>query len=82
MRTWRVEPGETSEAIRASFDDEVARSREVVSACTVARRHAPADPRANDRSLRWIMLHMIEEYARHLGHADIMREAIDGHTGD
>jgi uncharacterized damage-inducible protein DinB len=33
-------------------------------------------------SLRWIMIHMIEEYARHLGHADIMREAIDGQTGD
>jgi Protein of unknown function (DUF664) len=32
--------------------------------------------------LRWIMIHMIEEYARHLGHADIMRESIDGRTGD
>ena len=41
-----------------------------------------ADPRAKGRSLRWIMIHMIEEYARHLGHADIMREAIDGRTGD
>jgi uncharacterized damage-inducible protein DinB len=32
-------------------------------------------------SLRWIMLHMIEETARHNGHADLMREAIDGATG-
>jgi hypothetical protein len=33
-------------------------------------------------SLRWIMVHMIEEYARHCGHADLLREAIDGTTGD
>jgi hypothetical protein len=32
-------------------------------------------------SLRWIILHMIEEYARHNGHADLIRESIDGQTG-
>lgn len=32
-------------------------------------------------SLRWIMIHMIEEYARHNGHADLLRERIDGRTG-
>ena len=39
------------------------------------RRAAPMD-------LRWIYLHMIEEYARHNGHADLIRERIDGATGD
>ncbi|MGW1197445.1 DinB family protein [Streptomyces sp. NPDC002536] len=34
-----------------------------------------------DVSLRWIMVHMIEEYARHNGHADLIRERIDGTTG-
>ena len=34
------------------------------------------------RSVRWILVHMIEEYARHCGHADLLREAIDGTTGD
>lgn len=34
------------------------------------------------RDLRWIYLHMIEEYARHNGHADLLREAIDGVTGE
>jgi uncharacterized damage-inducible protein DinB len=34
------------------------------------------------RDLRWIFLHMIEEYARHNGHADLLRERIDGATGD
>jgi uncharacterized damage-inducible protein DinB len=33
-------------------------------------------------SLRWILVHMIEEYARHNGHADFLREAIDGATGE
>jgi hypothetical protein len=33
-------------------------------------------------SLRWTLQHMIEEYARHNGHADLLREAIDGATGD
>jgi len=35
-----------------------------------------------DITLRWIYLHMIEEYARHNGHADLLRERIDGATGD
>jgi uncharacterized damage-inducible protein DinB len=38
--------------------------------------------RGEDVSLRWIMLHMIEEYARHNGHADLIRELVDGTVGD
>ena len=34
------------------------------------------------RSIRWIYVHMIEEYARHNGHADLIRETIDGATGE
>jgi hypothetical protein len=33
-------------------------------------------------SLRWVLVHMIEEYARHLGHADLLRERIDGRVGE
>lgn len=33
-------------------------------------------------TLRWILIHLVEEYARHLGHADLIREAIDGQTGE
>ncbi|WP_250445157.1 DinB family protein [Actinotalea sp. C106] len=33
-------------------------------------------------SLRWILVHMIEEYARHNGHADVLREAVDGQVGE
>ena len=39
-------------------------------------------PNGESPSLRWIMVHMIEEYARHNGHADFIREAIDGQTGE
>ncbi|MFC4062552.1 DinB family protein [Planomonospora corallina] len=38
--------------------------------------------RGQQVSLRWILIHMIEEYARHNGHADLIRERIDGVTGE
>ena len=38
--------------------------------------------REKEYSLRWVYLHMIEEYARHNGHADLLREAVDGSTGE
>jgi hypothetical protein len=43
------------------------------------------DIEANTRatySVRWILVHLVEEYARHCGHADLLRQAIDGATGD
>lgn len=40
-------------------------------------------PSSGDRfNVRWVLIHMIEEYARHVGHADLIRESIDGATGD
>ena len=38
--------------------------------------------RRGPTSVRWVLLHMVEEYARHSGHADLLREAIDGETGE
>ena len=56
--------------------------------CEVARRAAAARDlddtglrRGQPCTLRWIYVHMIEEYARHNGHADIIRELIDGRVG-
>jgi uncharacterized damage-inducible protein DinB len=43
---------------------------------------ACADERFREWTLRWVYAHMIEEYARHNGHADLLREAIDGVTGE
>ncbi len=39
-------------------------------------------PDGRTPSLRWLLCHMIEEYARHNGHADLLRESIDGSTGE
>jgi len=38
-------------------------------------------PHGEEASIRDILIHMIEEYARHCGHADLLRECIDGRTG-
>jgi hypothetical protein len=40
------------------------------------------DPRRGPVSVRWVLVHMIEEYARHNGHADLLRERIDGVVGE
>src|SRR5688572_10527493 len=57
--------------------------------CATARRNAAAHGlddtglrRGQEVSLRWIYVHMIEEYARHNGHADLIRELVDGAVGD
>ncbi len=55
-------------------------SREIV-AVTPSMDQLAAHAR-DDISLRWIMVHMIEEYARHNGHADFLRELIDGDVGE
>jgi hypothetical protein len=39
------------------------------------------DPWRGEVSLRWVLLHMVEEYARHNGHADLLRQRIDGAVG-
>jgi hypothetical protein len=43
---------------------------------------AAASRRGRLVSLRWVLVHLIEEYARHAGHADLLRERIDGSVGD
>jgi hypothetical protein len=61
----------------ASYRASVARSRAAVAGRELDE-HSPGE----DYTLRWIYLHMIEEYARHNGHADLLRESIDGATGE
>jgi len=57
---------------------EIARARELCAARALTGTGRFMD---QDVSLRWIYVHMIEEYARHNGHADLLRERIDGTTG-
>jgi len=77
---WRAEPGETVEEIAALYRGECAIAREITAAASFDDVVTFREDRRI--TLRAIVVHMIEETARHLGHADIMREAIDGGTGD
>ncbi|MFG2135533.1 DinB family protein [Streptomyces sp. NPDC048650] len=67
----------------AAYRAAVARSDDIIGRCDdLGRRSArPAGKDDATRSLRWILVHMIEETARHAGHADILREQADGVTG-
>ncbi|WP_240641398.1 DinB family protein [Nocardioides ferulae] len=67
----------------ALFDAATAASDAVLAEITDLDHLAARQRRSGERaSLRWILLHMIEEYARHAGHADLIRESIDGQTGE
>ncbi|GAA1093586.1 MULTISPECIES: DinB family protein [Kitasatospora] len=60
----------------AYYQEQVATARGIVAATDL---DAPcAWPKLAHRNLRWVLLHMIEEVARHAGHADIIRETLDG----
>jgi hypothetical protein len=63
------------------YDVQCARSREIVAAHDLDELEAFAPPGLELVSLRWILGHMIEETARHLGHLDALRELTDGVTG-
>jgi uncharacterized damage-inducible protein DinB len=83
---WHSAAADPPEALRALWHEAVERSRQRLAEALrsggldqPARRTWP-DGRAPN--LRWILVHMVEEYARHNGHADLLREAIDGQTGE
>lgn len=69
------------EAAFAAFRAEIAEADAAVAALPLDHtfRHRWSD---DVYTLRWVYLHMIEEYARHNGHADLLRQRIDGLTGD
>jgi uncharacterized damage-inducible protein DinB len=91
---WRADPDwdwdsaadDSPEQLLAQWEEAVTRSRRLVSdALAVGGIDQPAARTWRDGrtpSLRWILVHMVEEYARHNGHADLIREAIDGQTGE
>ena len=60
------------------FREHCARTREIMAACQLSDTFG----RTNLYTLRWFYLYLIKEYARHLGHADLLRERIDGAVGE
>jgi uncharacterized damage-inducible protein DinB len=83
---WNSAADDTPDQLRSLWQDAVTRARgHVADALATGGLDRPADrawPDGRAPSLRWILVHMIEEYARHNGHADLLREAVDGQTGE
>lgn len=81
---FRTAQTESADALRTMYVDSVARSNAIYdAAASLDVMSAPSDKdRPTPFSLRWVMLHMIEETARHAGHADLIRQAIDGSVGE
>jgi hypothetical protein len=77
-----LQPGDTAESVLAAYRGAVTRNNEILDGCRdLDRRCARKATAAEPMSLRWVLVHMVEETARHAGHADIIREQIDGSIG-
>ena len=72
------DPDKLRELYRAACE----RSRAGIAGHDLEARSVRSDPQGRHWSLRWILVHLIEETARHNGHADLLREAIDGQVGE
>lgn len=74
---------DSAERLLAAYRAAIERSNEIIARCDdLSRPCARAAGKAGVlRSMRWVLVHMIEETARHAGHADILREQADGSVG-
>jgi uncharacterized damage-inducible protein DinB len=83
---WDSAAEDTPEQLRELWQGAVGRSRELYAEAMAKgdlsqpSKHTRRD--GTSPSLRWILVHMVEEYCRHNGHADLIRESIDGRTGE
>ncbi len=77
--TFELSDGDTVESVLAYYREQIAVSRQITASVDLDTRCARRD--LVDQNLRWVALHLIQETARHAGHADIIREAIDGSRG-
>jgi len=86
---WHSAAQDTPEQLRSLYDEMVATSDRVLHEAlahpgaleSLSRRTFRSDA-SRHFNLRWILVHLIEEYARHNGHADLLRERADGRTGE
>jgi len=80
---WHTAVDDTPEQLRGLFDEACAASDRILAASGLDDLSQRLNRRTDEKfSLRWIVVHRIEEYARHNGHADLLRESIDGVTGE
>jgi hypothetical protein len=78
-RSMEVDPSVSLRTLRADYRAACEASNEIIAALGDAK--VPVIRNGKTRDLRWAMLAVIQETARHAGHADIIREQIDGQTG-
>ena len=78
-RSMHVDPSVSLRTLRAEYRAACAASNAIIA--SVGDADAPVIRHGKERDLRWAMLAVIQETARHAGHADIIREQIDGQTG-
>lgn len=76
----RIEPDETTADVLAFYARACAASDEAIAELDIETRGTAWY--GAEVTMRWVLIHMIEETARHAGHADIVRELIDGTIGD
>jgi len=77
--SWDLDENETVSSLIKEYEQTCEQSRR--TAAEFALEDAVPEPDLGQVSLRWIYVHMIEETARHVGHADILREQTDGASG-
>jgi len=77
---FRVPPEMAAQEVFDLYRHQCDRSRDVLRAVSLDDL-VKGETRSADYNVRWVVVHMIEETARHAGHADILREQIDGMTG-
>jgi uncharacterized damage-inducible protein DinB len=87
VRAWTSADTLPADEVRGRWERSVARSRSVVEDLigrgpdALGRTYPAWDGQAQV-TLRWLLTHMVEEYSRHNGHADLLRELVDGQTGE
>jgi uncharacterized damage-inducible protein DinB len=79
IRSMRVDPSVSLRALRADYRAACETSNRIVDA--IGDPEAPVTRNRKTHNLRWVLLSVIGETSRHAGHADIIREQIDGQTG-
>lgn len=86
---WHSAAADSPAELRALYDGSVVSSDQILAVALTAADGLDAGSHreigrmvAGEFTLRWILVHLIEEYARHNGHADLIRESIDGAVGD
>lgn len=81
---WHVGPGETRETLLAGLDEQAARTRAIVESHDLDETGKPGDRwgDADPATLERVLFHLVQEYARHVGHLDIVTELAADQTGE